>query len=246
MPGNNSRRERKSRVREKLAVKHVCAIRKRVKGDLRIGQRPYCRRIRHPKARILFSLGKKGTIEPTRGRTYRPEPLYHGRIKRAKGRSTLEQAYPLDIRRSIGHSAFNTQLGFTCVVKEVLMNTGFRSSLSVRLFFVILVVALLCGSIASQAQSTLFGSGGSSNNIIYAPNLAFGYSALASNTTGTYNTAMGNYALTANTTGGSNTAFGSYSLYQNTSGGGNTANGFQALYSNTTGLENTAIGNNTL
>ena len=73
------------------------------------------------------------------------------------------------------------------------MTIRFDKSLSVRLLAV--ASALTLSTVASQAQTTFFGSGGGSNSAANVLNLAFGYNALFSNTTGQYNTAVGSVAL---------------------------------------------------
>ncbi len=109
-----------------------------------------------------------------------------------------------------------------------------------------LVPLLLLAATASQAQSTYFGSGGSSNAALDISNLGFGFQALATNTTGIRNTATGYRALGSNTIGSWNTANGYFALNLNVEGIGNTANGYFGLANNTSGSFNTANGSNAL
>src|SRR5438105_1970037 len=97
-------------------------------------------------------------------------------------------------------AAFLPDLHPACPNKEILMNTGLRSSLCARLFQGVLVCALLLVPLATQEQ-TFFGSGGLTNTAPNENNVALGYEALASITTGYDNTANGAGALYSNSTG---------------------------------------------
>src|SRR5579871_2951509 len=105
-------------------------------------------------------------------------------------------------------------------MKEILMNTPFGKSQSIRLFCSAFTLALSLVPGVAQAQTG---------------NTMTGFDALVNTTTGSYNTADGYAALYANPTGAYNTASGYEALFNTTAGYYNTADGNSALYANTSG-----------
>jgi len=107
---------------------------------------------------------------------------------------------------------------------------------SLRLGFLLILLALACFALSPQARAVC-----QQGCDLSLASTFLGEDALISNTGG-YNTAVGEQTLYHNTTGSENTATGSAALWSNTSGIGNTANGHFTLFYNSTGYYNTATG----